>query len=109
MAMLAFDFRLIGEPADDCAVCAINAQILFSLPLKFVHGDTPGKNDVMVTLSPGIIPVLTTQRGRPRRLRPRVQSIALRRRTKGRANHLSRPQPSGIVPAEKSNTIPAQP
>ena len=45
--MLAFDFQVTGDPVDDCVVCAINNQNLFSLPLKFAPDAKTVSTDMM--------------------------------------------------------------
>ena len=45
--ILAFDFQVTGDPVDDCVVCAINNQNLFSLPLKFAPDAKTVSTDMM--------------------------------------------------------------
>ena len=46
-ALLAFDFKVTGDPVEDCVVCAINEQNLFSLPLKFAPDGMMVSTDMM--------------------------------------------------------------
>ena len=45
--MMALDFKITGDPVNDCVVCAINNQNLFTLPLKFAPDDTTSSTDMM--------------------------------------------------------------
>jgi hypothetical protein len=45
--LMAFDFKVTGDPADDCVDCAINDQNLFSLPLALVPDATNVSTDLI--------------------------------------------------------------
>ena len=45
--LLAFDFTVTGQPAEDRIVCAINDQNVFNLPAKFAPDGVPSSTDLI--------------------------------------------------------------
>ena len=45
--LMAFDFTVTGEPADDCMACAVNGQNVFTLPARFAPDGSPVSTDMI--------------------------------------------------------------
>ena len=45
--MIAFDFKVTGDPVDDSIACAVNGQNIFALPAKFAPDGSPVSTDMM--------------------------------------------------------------